>query len=250
MMEINLLPPEHRPVERTPLPRLMTILLGVLLSTAGVVAWAWLSLVIVPKAARDCEAQKQAMIKAKGEADEVQKIESELNAFKARENVLRGLFNERVCWARLLDRLAEARAKMKEDEEVVLTNVEFKKTAALGLAVPGRPAETRQLYLKGFVASRQKDAPAGGLRKIYLGFIEVLTNDKAFASEFEGDPRFLGDRLVDDLRNVTVAGGRDPRNLGELPKAVLEFEVSFDFKPLQLPAPPAPLAAAPAPVKN
>ena len=30
MIEINLLPPEHRPVERTPLPRFMTILVGVL----------------------------------------------------------------------------------------------------------------------------------------------------------------------------------------------------------------------------
>ena len=243
MIEINLLPPEHRPVERTPPARLAAILLGVGLSAAGVVAWAWLSWVTVPNAARDRDEKKKNMEKAQSDAAEVQKIETELKAFETRENVLRGLFKERVCWARLLDRLAEARAKMK-DEMVVLTNVELRKSTPTGPAAGGRPTEIRQLYLKGYVPA--PEGAATDLRKSVLEFIETLRKDRKFTDVFQGEPLYRGDRFIENLGTGTGGAKPDPR----IPKSGLEFEVAFNFKaatpPPTPPPPPLPTPAPPA----
>jgi Tfp pilus assembly protein PilN len=209
MIEINLLPPEHRPVERTPLPRFLTIFFGVLLSAAGAVAWLWLWQVAVPRAERRCHDKQLAMEQAKKGAEEVQRIEQELKAAKDRENVLRDLFNQRLAWARLLDRLAEARAKTKASEDVVLTNVDLKKGTSV--ASPGRPTETRQLSLKGFVASGRKDASAGELRETCFAFLQALCGDAEFKKDLECDEKgdgnakytYVGDQMSEDLRTAS-----------------------------------------------
>jgi Tfp pilus assembly protein PilN len=241
MIEINLLPPEHRPVERTPLPRFLTTFFGVLLSAAAAVAWLWLSQVAVPRAEKRCQDKKTAMELAKKNAEEVQRIERELKAAKDREGVLRDLFNQRIFWARLLDRLAEARAKVKAGEDVVLTNVDLRKGAG---ATPGRSAETRQLDIKGFVASSRKDALAAELReKVIFAFLQTLSGDAEFKKDMECDEKsggsakytYVGDQWTEDLRSSS-------RDVRDPPKCMLSFEVTFTFK-----APPAQPTPAPAP---
>ncbi|HOX07982.1 MAG TPA: hypothetical protein PK280_16410 [Planctomycetota bacterium] len=235
MIEINLLPPEHRPVERTPLPRLLTILGGVLLTAAGVVIWVWLSMVSIPKAKQRCEDRRQAMEKAKKDEAEVLKIEQELKAAKDRQDVLNELFNQRVSWAKVLDRLAEARAGVKGLDDVVLTRVEFKKS---GGSAPGRKgaAEVRQLFVQAFVSTNRKEANAGELREVGLAFIKSLCADSAFKQDFECEENgeqnakytYLGDQMVENASKPGAAAGRGAK---DAPAATLNFEVLFTFKP-------------------
>jgi hypothetical protein len=261
MIEINLLPPEHRPVERTPLPRLLTILCGVLLSAAAVIAWLWLSVVSVPNAKRRCEAAKAEMEKVQQVAKRVQQIESELKADTDRQNVLNDLFNQRISWAKLLDRLAEARASVKSTDDVVLAKVEIRR--ATSAAVPGKSVESRQLYVQAFVATGRKEAGARELSDTAFEFIRALCRDSAFKQDFEceeaGDKNakysYLGDQFV-ELRPTAAApkdarGPAEARDSKDELKATLTFDVIFTFKPpLTTAKPAASVAKPPAPVKK
>jgi len=253
MIEINLLPPEHRPVEHTPLPRLLTIFAGVLLVAGGVVVWLWLSVVAVPKASRACELKKQDMLKAQAEAAKVKQIDDELKAAKDREGVLRELFDKRIAWGRLLDRMTEARRKLGDGEDVVLTEVELRKSAGTGL--PGKRTETRQLYLKGFVPSSRKDALDGELTPICFRFLQNLSGDEEFKKDFECEDKgernaryqYLGGQMSE--MKSSSSGQRKAEGGDTGPKSMLTFEVIFDFKAPPAPAPKqaAPPAARPTP---
>ncbi len=255
MIEINLLPPEHRPVEHTPLPRLLTIFAGVLLVAGGVVAWLWLSVVAVPRASRACELKKQDMLKAQAEAAKVKQIDDELKAAKDREGVLRELFDKRIAWARLLDRMAEARSKLGDGEDVVLTNVDLKKSSGAG--APGRRTETRQLYVKGFVPSNRKDALDGELRQTCFKFLQNLSGDEEFKKDFECEDKgehnakyqYLGEQMTEVKSSSSGARKAEGGDTG--PKSMLTFEVTFNFKAPPAPAPKqvGPPAARPAPAR-
>jgi Tfp pilus assembly protein PilN len=238
MIEINLLPPEHRPVERTPLPRLLAILGGVVLLAASGVALAYLALVAVPKATAERNNKRRDMEAEKTKAEAVLRLEQQLKAFEARESVLTALFRERICWSRLLDRLAEARKNSKD--AVVLTALELKTTSTPGAA--GKASESRQLYLKGYVPA--PEGAATDLRKSVLEFIETLRKDRKFTDVFQGEPLYRGDRFIENLGTGTGGAKPDPR----IPKSGLEFEVAFNFKAATPPpAPPPPPLPTPAP---
>lgn len=258
MIEINLLPPEHRPVERTPLPRMLAILAGVFLISSGVAVWAWLVFGAIPNAKAQLKNARQDAELKKKDADVVQENKRKLDALKAREDVLRGLFNQRVCWTRVLDRLAEARSKVTG---VVLTKVEMTKTTSRALAAGQPGGENRQLIIKGFAF----EATSGDQSKTYLQFIEALCKDQVFAADFEGEPTYVRQRVVDPSTGNAPApasaapaaapaaarGAPKPAEEPVLrPRAVTEFEVVFNFKALKPPAVAGPqpgVAGAPGP---
>jgi len=262
MIEINLLPPEHRPVERTPLPRLLTIVFGVLLSAAAVIAWLWLSVVSVPNAKRRCDQHKADMEKDKVVAERVLKIERELKADKDRQDVLNELFNQRVSWAKLLDRLAEARASIKSNDEVVLTRAEIRKGAS-GVAPGGRRIETRQLYVQAVVATSRAEAGARELSDTAFDFIRALCRDSVFKQDFEceetGDKNarytYLGDQMSEMARPAaagprTPGSGSDAREIRDELKAKLSFDFFCTFKPPPTAPKPAATPAKPPAVAN
>jgi Tfp pilus assembly protein PilN len=247
MIEINLLPPEYRPVEHTPLPRRLTIFVGVLLSCIGAAVCAWLAFVRIPNARTARDGAQQEAQKKKEEANEVLSKEAKIKSFDTRKNVLRELYSERVCWAKVLDRLAEARgkvdAKMDAGEgSVVLTSLELKRGAAAGPVGPGKRREVSQLVIKGCVPSFDADPSADKLRNQYLQFVAALGEDKEFADLFDGPPKLTGDRVIPSLASAGAPGARDAGQKMPMPKSGLEFEVIYTFKP---PAPPAGTPGAP-----
>lgn len=241
MIEINLLPPEYRPVERTPLPRRLTIFVGVLMGCVSAAVCAWLMFVKVPNARTERNSAEQEAQKKEVEANEVLAKEALIKGFEARANVLRELYDERIPWAKLLDRLTEARNKVDSDDGngVVLTSLELKRGPAAGPALGGKRREMLQLVIKGCVPCFEAEPSADKLRNAYLRFVNALRADKEFADNFEGDPLLPGDRIDKSLPAAASAASRG--NDQDLPKAKLEFQVIFTFKP---PEPAAKKAAA------
>jgi hypothetical protein len=235
MIEINLLPLEYRPVERTPLPRRLTIFAGVLLACSGAAICAWLFFVKIPEARTQLANAQQQAEKKKVEKLEVESKEAEIRNLDVRANILRGLQRDRLPWAKVLDRLADARSKV---DSIVLTGLDLKRGPAGGPIVAGRPREVSQLDVKGLVISYDDDPQSDRLRADYLRFVEVLRNDKAFADIFDSNVKIPGDRMNKTLA-PSGAGAKD----ANLPKAGLEFELIFTFKPPTAPAPATPAAA-------
>lgn len=228
MIEINLLPPEYRPVERTPLPRRLTIFAGVLLVCSTAAVCAWLMFITVPKARQALDATRQEADKKLAQKLEVENKKAEITSLNVRAEILRGLERERLPWAKLLDHLADARAKV---DSVVLIGLDLKRGPAAGPAVAGRPREVSKLTIKGLVVS-DSEPQSDELRKAYLRFVDALGKDKVFADMFEGEPQLVGDRVV-QISASSGARGKDER----MPKGGLEFEVVFTFK---APAPAQP----------
>ncbi len=223
MIEINLLPPEHRPVERTPLPRLLTILTGVLLTMAELVLCAWLTVLWIPAAeARRNKAKSEEAAKA-DEADKVKELEEELETYRKREGALARLFKERIRWTRVLDRLADAR---KTNPDVVLTTMELKKASVRGIG-RRRGATTMQLHIQGYVPSFADHAVAARLSKACMAFVGTLRKDPQWQKMFEEQPKYKKFHMDERL------GGTSRNKKPGLPKAGLRFHVIFTMKAVE-----------------
>ncbi|MHC4916460.1 MAG: PilN domain-containing protein [Planctomycetota bacterium] len=237
MIEINLLPPEHRPVERTPLPRLLTILVGVLMTMVGLVFWATFTFVWIPSAKRLLNEARQSEVKKRKQRQEVEEIIRTLEVYTKRETTLRNLYMERLRWTRILDRLADAR---KAAGDVVIIELEVKKST--GVAGPARMrAQTRELHVKGYVPSLSEDPVPAHLTKPYYAMVNFLKDDPVWKEMF-------GVKKVEDKKEVLVVepdyrsmrvklsmgtSRLDDEEGRNLPKSALEFHVVFTFTPLE-----------------
>jgi len=245
MIEINLLPPEHRPVDRTPVPRLLTILVGVLLAMVGTVLWAFLTFVFIPsETLRRDEARSQEATR-KAQAEEVKQLEAKREVYKKREETLRTLYTKRIRWNRVLDRLAEAR---KASGDVVLTKIDLKKGTATTVA--GRRGEpTRQLHLLGYVPGFSEDAVAADLTRPYQAMVRTLSEDQKWLSLFESEADYRSVELFKFSQNAATSGkdkDKDKdRDKKALPKVGLKFHVIFTFKSTEPPKPPPPAVVKP-----
>ena len=106
MIEVNLLPPELRPLDRTPLPRLLSILGGVAITGLEVV---WL-LLLFKKTIPDEEwtvKQKRGNLKTLApQTEKLNKIKAETAEFVQHETEILALLKKRRRWTPILDRLA------------------------------------------------------------------------------------------------------------------------------------------------
>jgi hypothetical protein len=236
MIVINLLPPEHRPVERTPLPRLLTILVGILLSMALLVFWAFITFVKLPEATSKRDDRKRVEATLRVEAEKIKVLENKLSLFRKREETLRQLYRDRIRWTRVLDRIAESR---QAGGPVVLTSMEIKSSAGSARA---KGKATRQLILKGFVPHFGEGKLAGQqLNQACMDFVNRLVKDAKWKEIFEeGEPEFKS------LRENASIGGQSARASAKetegksappMPNGGWEFEVVFTFKPSEPPPP-------------
>lgn len=104
MIEINLLPPQYRSVERTPLPVFLGLIGG--LALIGV---AFISLMIMVKAAQ--RAEETRLVKAKErddkkkQAEAVDQLQRDIQEAQGRVDTVLGIAESKVPWAIKLDQL-------------------------------------------------------------------------------------------------------------------------------------------------
>jgi len=105
MIEINLLPPQYRTVERTPLP----VFLGLI---TGIVAVAGLGLFVIGLSAKGRALEERRVQRAavhermKKEVEDVRKLDRELQESQGRIDTVLGIAESKVYWSVKLDQLA------------------------------------------------------------------------------------------------------------------------------------------------
>ena len=107
MIEINLLPPERRPVERTPFPRLVTIFVGVAVVSAEIFFSLILFLYTIPQKTRERDTMKAALQTKQEEAKRADELEKQITKIDERRKVIEGLYAQRQEWTPVFDHLDE-----------------------------------------------------------------------------------------------------------------------------------------------
>ena len=106
MIEINLLPPQYRSVERTPLPVFVGLILGVVL-----IAGAVFVMVRTAGVTQDLKNQKQEqeglLAKAQQEEQDFDKLVKSIEDAKGRINTVLSIAESKIPWALKLEQLVE-----------------------------------------------------------------------------------------------------------------------------------------------
>jgi Tfp pilus assembly protein PilN len=107
MIEINLLPPQYRAVERTPLPIFLTLVGGLLLVAGSLVALAWAT-----RDARKAEELKGNLTAERNEkkkqAQVVDQLEEEIKEAQGRVDTLLNIAESKIYWAQKLEQLVRS----------------------------------------------------------------------------------------------------------------------------------------------
>lgn len=104
MIRINLLPPERRRPERTPLPRFVLILIGAGLATGIIVYLVLLGIKIgiENKTGSDLDTQ---LAKLRKDTSEYKEYKAEVDSIAAREKAIKALATRPVFWSEIVDAL-------------------------------------------------------------------------------------------------------------------------------------------------
>jgi len=250
MIEINLLPLEHRPIDRTPAPRLATLLIGTLLASLLVVVSGYFWYVRKPQLANEYRNLKTQQKQFQDDALEVDQIDGKIREYRARQGTVVTLIDQRVSWTRLLDSLAD---KCTEDPKVWLTELDYTAAMQIGFMVGGgEKGDTIKLIGYGLGEDgTQMFAHANrfiGQVRAYESFAQMFVPGGIFFRDFEiktglrptGGTAKVPDDAPDEAGEFHVDAELYPP--GKRPKAT----------PTPTPAPPAPtpptgVTPAPAP---
>ena len=102
MIHINLLPEKFRRVEGTPLPRQLTIYVGVALCSGLMAANAVFMFNRLPQAQAQLETVTKQVSTLATKAKEVDAMEAKIKGIEGRTTAIEQLYRERIVWAKLL----------------------------------------------------------------------------------------------------------------------------------------------------
>jgi Tfp pilus assembly protein PilN len=108
MIEINLLPQEMRQPEGTPLPRLLTIIGGVVLAVVGGLFGAQYYVVKIPQLRIQISDHERVKAQKGNVRERVAALQRDLSKIQEKVNSMQTLEDSRIRWARVLDRIRKA----------------------------------------------------------------------------------------------------------------------------------------------
>lgn len=217
MIAINLLPEDRRPVERTPLPRLLVILAGVAGLCLEVAVLLNLALFRYPGAEQERARQRVKRDELKKQEKRVKEVEKEIGRVKHRGDSIQKILKYRRVWAPILYRLS--------DPEVLPASIWFRKVRLLkprrtGRGGSGAPKLSLVIdaYAQGPDSSTmllELSSFERNLRKLNDWFPEDFDFDKAA-------PKVTG------IKRETLKSGRDTAS--EVPEQAIAFTVTIPLK--------------------
>jgi hypothetical protein len=238
MIEINLLPPELRPIERTPLPRLLVWCVGLAAILAGGSLLAFMHVKWLPALQRRSKELDQQIAQKQALAAQADKLKREIEEIAKRQRAVEQLWKARTVWWIKLDQLVDL-----VPEYVGLDSLSFKPAAVR--AARAEEEESAGKLAMRCICSYPEEARLAEFRNRLKGVIPIEE-----ASEPEVGKRFIADfylEIVDQgWEQKKAPPGFEQEWILEFP---LELNLKPKLKPAAPPAPAAPGAAAPAPAK-
>ncbi len=107
MIRINLLPPEYRKVEGTPVARLVTTVAAVALVAGAVGLWGWYHFAVLAQIREQRAQKEEELASLKAQADRAASLEKELKEYQRRRDTIEKIGASRILWSKKLDELAD-----------------------------------------------------------------------------------------------------------------------------------------------
>jgi Tfp pilus assembly protein PilN len=232
MITINLLPADLRPIERTPLPRFLVIIVGLTLGLVGVVFLTFMQLIFIPRA-HDAVVSKDAVLaNLRQQAVKYQKVTAELKDITQRESSLQAIYKTRTIWWEKLDLLCD----LIPSSYIGLTALSFIEPASgAGPAAAAANAGTLKLEC---IAAKAEEKRVASFRRILKGEIPPEWGNEAattLGKEFIAD--FVNEEILD--YGWKVVQMRDYGN-----QSAIQFNLEMKLKPKVAPPAARPAAGA------
>lgn len=223
MIRINLLPEERRPAERTPLPRFL-IYVGGLVGFGA----AALLLVHLHMKHRTLEDERTGLIvrinSEQKTIDKINELNREIVSFTTRKDEIEDLFKGRRRWAPILH--------MLHDDKMLPPHVWFKEMELKKSSVArGKAKEPPyELVLSAYARGKALVAMVQGRND----FARNIAKTEVYAAEFDGLPAWPKIGEIIDLRAQTEGA------LPDVPKQAFSFAIKLKLKAGGGPARPQP----------
>jgi Tfp pilus assembly protein PilN len=107
MIRVNLLPPEYRKVERTPILRFVTIICGVVLSTSALGVFLYVHFAMLVKVVSEREKREETYLTKKVVADRSVALDHEAREYRRRQQTIEEIAKSRKLWSRKLDQFCD-----------------------------------------------------------------------------------------------------------------------------------------------
>ena len=196
MIRINLLPEERRPAERTPLPRFL-IYVGGLLGfgvTAFLLVWLYMNLRTMDKVKTDLIVRINSEQKT---IDKINDLNREIAGFRKRKVEIQQLYRDRRRWGPILH--------MLHDDKVLPRHVWFKemelKKSSVGRGKGKEPPY--ELVVSAYARGKALVAMVQGRND----FARNITNTDVYAAEFAGKPSWPNIGEMKDLLKEMACKG-------------------------------------------
>jgi len=107
MIKVNLLPPEHRKVEGTPVARLATMV-GAVVVVAGVAtAWGLFHFGALARVREERQQKEEDLASLKAQAERSESLLREFKEYQRRRDTIEKIGASRILWSKKLDELAD-----------------------------------------------------------------------------------------------------------------------------------------------
>ena len=203
MIQVNLLPPEHRGASGTPVARFVAILSGVVLFVGSSCAYAYTHFIQLAKVEEVRDLRQEEAATKEVQRDRSLALQKEIDEYQQRRRAIQAINRARVLWSRKLDqffdvvtgRSADTAYNVWLDELEVPTQLATVRRAGAG-ATPA--ADGGALKYSGLMAMESKnDAPAQS-----SALYKALTGEAdGRPSEFFEDFLSISNPTIDILEN-------------------------------------------------
>jgi hypothetical protein len=190
MIKVNLLPPEYRKVERTPLLRFVTIIGGVIVSASAIAVFLYVHFGLLVEARSQREKIEETYETKKQAADRSKALEREAREYKKRRETIERIGQTRMLWSKKIDEFCDVIHNRGDRQRHLVWLRELK------TLTPGRAGEAGGLFIKGW---------SGGSEVKHLSDFHLDIKNSEFYADFESIDNPEG-RVVefDDEREPTA----------------------------------------------
>jgi hypothetical protein len=225
MIQVNLLPPEHRASTGTPVVRFVAIVGGVVLVVGASCAYAYTHFIQLARV-REVEALRQEEATSKdAQRDRSLALQAELTEYEQRRKAIQTINRKRILWSRKLDQFFDVVTGRDAPYNAWLEELEVPTQLATNRRTGGAlsgPADGGEMKFTGFLAMESAN--------------EALAQNGAFYKAMTGDPdtskqtsEFFADFQAISNPTVEIIDRQSRENL--TPPVVAAIRYGLKLKP-------------------
>jgi hypothetical protein len=211
MIQVNLLPPEHRGAAGTPVARFVAIIVGVVLFIGASCAYAYTHFIQLAKVEEVRDLRRNEAASKEAQRDRSIALQKEIEEYVQRRRAIQTINRNRVLWSRKLDQFFDIVTGRSGDASynVWLEELEVPTQVASTRRAPGSTAavDGGSLKFSGFMAMESKnEAPAQN-----SAFYQAVTGEgEGRPSDFFEDFLSISNPTVDVLQRQSVRENLTP----------------------------------------